>query len=67
MCNNFRQISKLMNFNEAIGNCLKKYFVFKRIASKSEIRYIFLTYALVRLINFNKLDDFLNKDQISKN
>ena len=50
MSNNFGQESKSMDFGEAIGTCLKKYFVFEGRASKSEFWYFFLVYTLGSII-----------------
>ena len=46
MNNNYGPAPKSMNFGEAIGTCLKKYFVFEGRASKSEFWYFFLVYTV---------------------
>ena len=46
MNNNYGPAPKSMNFGEAIGTCLKKYFVFEGRASKSEFWYFFLVYTI---------------------
>tara|TARA_B100000029_G_C17476641_1_gene924014 strand:- start:801 stop:1331 length:531 start_codon:yes stop_codon:yes gene_type:complete len=46
MNNKYGPAPKSMDFGEAIGTCLKKYFVFEGRASKSEFWYFFLAYAV---------------------
>ena len=46
MNNNYGPAPRSMNFGEAIGTCLKKYFVFEGRASKSEFWYFFLVYTI---------------------
>ena len=44
MNNRFGPETKSIDFGEAIGTCIKKYFVFEGRASKSELWYFFLVY-----------------------
>ena len=46
MNNKYGPAQKSMDFGEAIGTCLKKYFVFEGRASKSEFWYFFLVYTV---------------------
>ena len=46
MNNKYGPAPKSMDFGEAIGTCLKKYFVFEGRASKSEFWYFFLVYTV---------------------
>jgi len=46
MKNRFGPEPKSVDFAEAIGTCLKKYFVFEGRASKSEFWYFFLVYTV---------------------
>ena len=50
MSNDFGQKPESMDFGEAIGTCLKKYFVFQGRASKSEFWYFFLLYSLGSIV-----------------
>ena len=46
MNNKYGPAPRAMDFGEAIGTCLKKYFVFEGRASKSEFWYFFLVYTV---------------------
>ena len=50
MKNNYGAEPKSLGFGDAIGTCLKKYFVFDGRASKSEFWYFFLIYTVGSII-----------------
>jgi len=50
MKNNYGEEVGSVGFGEAIGTCLKKYFVFEGRASKSEFWYFFLVYTIVSIL-----------------